>query len=211
MKKPIQKPLMIRVSIQAGLVFFLFIGLFSCAVKEQKQTVENKTILISDSIYLNTGNVLVAKTFDTLRNSLLSAIKRDGFPGAITFCNERAYPITGTYADSVTIRRTALRFRNPQNQPDSMELLVLTEMDALVKASKIPAVKLIRNSSTGEIHFFKPIMLQPLCFNCHGTLEKQIQPATHARIQALYPDDQAINFNEGDLRGVWHIIFSSRQ
>jgi hypothetical protein len=44
--------------------------------------------------------------------------------------------------------------------------------------------------------------------NCHGTPGKHIQDATLTRIQQLYPEDRAVNFKEGDLRGLWHIIFN---
>lgn len=164
--------------------------------------------VIPDSVYINNGNRLVALTFDTLRNSLVNAIGTKGIEEAITFCNEQAYPLTATYTgDSVSIRRTSTHFRNPNNEPDSLELSVLNKMAEEIKSSTPPKVQLVRKSS-GEVHFFKPIMLQAMCLNCHGTPNQQIQPATLARIQQLYPSDQAVNFKEGDLRGMWHVIFS---
>jgi hypothetical protein len=166
--------------------------------------------IIPDSVYAKAGNQLVAKTFDTLRSSLLKAVHTKGFPDAISFCNENAYPITDIYADSVTIRRTSLRYRNQKNQPDSLELSVLNLMEEEMKSTKKTDARLIRNSANEEIHYFKPIMMQALCLNCHGTSDKQIQPATLTRIQKLYPTDQAVNFREGDLRGVWHIIFAKK-
>jgi hypothetical protein len=47
-----------------------------------------------------------------------------------------------------------------------------------------------------------------MCLNCHGTPGKHIQDATLTKIQQLYPEDRAVNFKEGDLRGLWHIIFN---
>ena len=75
--------------------------------------------------------------------------------------------------------------------------------------SGVPKLKVIRPGSSDEIHFFKPILLQAMCLNCHGSPGQDIQSPTLARIQQLYPDDRAVNFKEGDLRGVWHIIFKS--
>ena len=166
---------------------------------------------IPDSVYTKKGNEIVALTFDTLRNSLLSAIKTQGIEGAISFCNDKAYPLTATYADSVVIRRAALRYRNAENKPDSLEQLTLDEMSATLLSGGKPTPKVVRHPATHEIHFFKPIILQPMCLNCHGAPGKQIQPATLARIQQLYPDDRAVDFKEGDLRGVWHIVFKSQQ
>jgi cytochrome c553 len=50
-----------------------------------------------------------------------------------------------------------------------------------------------------------------MCLNCHGAPGKEIAAATVSKIQELYPDDSAVDFKEGDLRGVWHIVFKSQQ
>lgn len=166
---------------------------------------------IADSVYLREGDRIVALTFDTLRKSLLQAIGSQDMDGAITFCNDQAYPITALYSDSVVVRRTALRFRNPGNRPDSLERFILHAMREQMKTLKEPGTKIIRSDSTEEIHFFKPILMQPLCLNCHGTPGKQIRNATFAKIQQLYPNDQAVDYKEGDLRGAWHVIFNPQE
>lgn len=168
-------------------------------------------VAVADSAYMNRGNQLVALTFDTLRNSLLHAIGTQGMEGAIAFCNEKAYPITNIYADSAVIRRTSLRVRNDNNKPDSIESSVLRELEKTILTTKMPAPKIIRNTTTGEIHYFKPIILQAMCLNCHGTPNEQIQPATLSKINELYPGDEATSFKEGDLRGIWHIIFKQKR
>lgn len=202
---------------RSGKLIYIFAFVFgitvfaSCTEKKLSNEHGEAKKSITDSVYVQQGNYIVAITFDTLRSSLLNAISSQGIDGAIAFCNEKAYPITATYADSFVIRRTSLRNRNPNNKPDSLELLVLDEMEVLIKSAKTPTAKVVRQRSTGEIHFFKPILLQTMCLNCHGTPGKQIQHATLTRIQQLYPDDQAVNFEEGDIRGVWHIIFNAQK
>ena len=117
----------------------------SCTTnKPDEKTAEKEPI--PDSVYTKKGNEIVALTFDTLRNSLLNAINSQGVDGAITFCNENAYPLTTTYADSVVVRRTALRYRNPDNKPDSLEQLILDEMNAAstVIARKTQNAKVVR-------------------------------------------------------------------
>jgi hypothetical protein len=197
-------------------ILLLFIPVFSSFVGcNNKKSIDDGIVaeeeFTADSVYIESGNKIVAATFDTLRSSLFRAISLQGIEDAITFCNEKAYPITNIYADSVAIRRTALRVRNENNKPDSLEVRILDEMTQLVSASKSAGVKIIRHPSNGEVHFFKPIMLQPMCLNCHGTPQTQIQGATLARIQQLYPNDRAVHFKEGDLRGVWHVIFNPKR
>ena len=173
----------------------------------------NKTVdssIVPDSVYIQTGNHLVALTFDTLRNSLLKAIGDQGLDGAISFCNERAYPLTHIYTDSASIRRTSIKFRNPDNQPDSLELRMLISMEQKQVLNGQPAAVIVRDDKRELVHFFKPIIVQPMCLNCHGKSDRFIQQPTLQRINQLYPDDLAIDYEEGDFRGLWHITFNSQ-
>lgn len=186
---------------------FLFTGitvlLFSCG-RGTDQTNFSEPFSVHDSIYMNNANRLVALTFDTLRNSLMQAIGSRGFDGAIDFCHVQANALTETFADTVSIRRTALQYRNPQNKPDSLESVILNEM----AKQQPPEIRLVRKQN-GEVHFFKPILLQAMCLNCHGAPEKDIQLPTMNAINQKYPADIAVNFKEGDLRGAWHVTFES--
>jgi hypothetical protein len=179
------------------------IGIFgACSVpKKEKQ----ETTQLPDSVYQEQGDKLVAQTFDTLRNSLLSAIADKGFPYAIGFCNEQAYPLTTLYqTDSISVRRASARFRNPKNQPDSLEQAALA--DLIVNG---PSTKIIRTRD--QVHYIKPILMQAMCLNCHGIPDQHIKPETLEAIRERYPTDQAINYAEGDLRGIWHIAFTLKQ
>ena len=182
--------------------------IFSCSKKsgEQTNSISHK---VPDSVYIQTGSKIIAQTFDTLRNSLVQSIGQNGIENAIGFCNENAYTITNMYTDSVKLRRTALRYRNKDNQPDSLELLVLNEMNSALMAKEDPSPQLIHIE--GEVHLFKPIILQAMCLNCHGQPMEQIKKPTLDKIKEFYPDDQAVNFNVGELRGAWHVIFKEKE
>jgi hypothetical protein len=41
-----------------------------------------------------------------------------------------------------------------------------------------------------------------MCLGCHG---KNIAPEVQAKLDELYPEDQATGFSEGDLRGAFVI------
>jgi hypothetical protein len=156
---------------------------------------------IPDSVYLKRGDQLVAMTFDTLRNSLTAAIGEQGFAYAISFCNEKAYPLTALYQEEgVTIRRASDRYRNPQNEPDSLENALLAQFRA-----EGPSTRIVR--AANEVHYIKPILMQGMCLNCHGTPGEQVKPETLAAIHEKYPSDKATGYAEGDLRGLWHIVF----
>jgi len=192
-------------SILLSLLIFL-VTLSGCRKKIGEVTAQ-----AHDSVYVKRGNMIVVATFDSLRNSLLRAIGTQGFDGAITFCSENAFVLTNTYADSVSIERTALRYRNPKNKPDSLEQVILENIASELKPGAVPGARIIRDGLNREIHYFKPIMMQSMCLNCHGKTNDQINEKTLTRIRQLYPEDRAVNFKEGDLRGVWHIIFRPRK
>lgn len=166
------------------------------------------------SDYTKMGNSIVKKTFDTLRNSLQSAISQSGVEGAVPYCQTAAYSLTNIYAsDSVTVRRTALKYRNPANKPDTSEERILKIFASLKEQGIInDSIKPItEESKNGQIHFYKPIMLQQMCASCHGSKSTDIQPPVWKAINTLYPLDRAYDFKTGDLRGMWHITFTNKK
>ncbi|MGB4884810.1 MAG: DUF3365 domain-containing protein, partial [Ferruginibacter sp.] len=186
-------------------ISILVIALFTACNNSNK----NNDSIKSD--YTKMGNSIVKKTFDTLRSSLQTAISQSGFEGAVPYCKTAAYSLTNIYAsDSVTIRRTALKYRNPRNKPDTSEERILKIFASLKEQGIInDSIKPItEESKNGEVHFYKPIMLQQMCASCHGSKSTDIQPSVWKAINALYPFDMAYDFKTGDLRGMWHIRFT---
>ncbi len=153
------------------------------------------------------GDSLIAKTFDTLRNTLLNTISQKGIPGAIHFCNTEALSLTAAYSNKeIKIRRATDKYRNPANKADSMEQRLLDYFQQQRKEQKEMAA-VLEQDKQGRKHYFKPIIMQGMCLNCHGKKDESIMPETWEAIRKFYPADLAINYKEGDLRGLWHIIF----
>lgn len=163
--------------------------------------------------YTKMGNRVVKQTFDTLSHSLQTAIGEIGAEKAVSYCQVNAYPLTDTYAsDSVIIRRTSLKYRNPANKPDTAEDRIL-QLFASLKEKGITNDSLkvvIEKSKNGTIHFYKPIFLQPMCASCHGTKTDDGQSALWKTIDSLYPSDLASGYKPGDLRGMWHVKFTTK-
>ena len=159
--------------------------------------------------YSTKGDSIVQLTFDTLRSALQQSMKERGVAGAIEYCNINAYAITSQYAKKdIVIRRTAEKYRNPGNAPDSIERIVFAQYTSFLK-NKQPLENVVLKTS-GNIHYFKPIILQPMCTNCHGIAGSDVQPAVVKEIKRRYPADMATGFSVGDLRGMWHIRFPSK-
>jgi cytochrome c553 len=43
------------------------------------------------------------------------------------------------------------------------------------------------------------------CLKCHGTPGVDQDASSQAKIQRLYPQDEATGYAEGDFRGLWSI------
>jgi len=185
---------------------FLFIALLSgllisCKEKEQPEDLAAWKIK---------GDSLVNRTFDTLRNTLQRAVAEKGFAGAVDFCKTEALALTNTYSkEGISVKRSSDKLRNPSNAPDSMELRILATYRQW-KTEKKELKGVLEKDGSGNYHYFKPILLQTLCLNCHGNPVSAIKPDTWKMIQQKYPADAAFDYQEGDLRGIWHIRFSQK-
>jgi hypothetical protein len=177
---------------------------------EQVTEVANSQLNSSDP-YKKRGRKIVKNTFDTLRTTLLAAIEKEDIQSAIAVCNVQALPLTATYAsENISIRRSSLKVRNPENAPTEMEIAQLKYLSKMAD-QKTDITESIISGTDGKTHYFKAIHMQPLCLNCHGKAGEEIMPETLKKLKELYPGDQAINYSDKDFRGVWHISFANEQ
>lgn len=120
---------------------------------------------------------------------------------AIAACRLRAPEIAKALSrDGVRLGRTSHRLRNPSNAPPDWVSPIL---DAYVAnpADRTPRTTALPDGQSGYV---EPILTQPLCLACHG---KVLAPDVSARIKELYPEDEAVGFEVGDLRGVFWVAF----
>jgi hypothetical protein len=54
----------------------------------------------------------------------------------------------------------------------------------------------------GDFGYVEPIRVGPICLRCHGG---EVAPEIRERLAALYPDDQATGFEQGDFRGLFWV------
>ena len=179
-------------------ISLLLVTVISCTEKKKPD---------DDVALRSKGDSLITQTFDTLRNTLLGAIGEKGFPGAVSFCNTEALPLTNSYVyEGIIIKRSSDKIRNSANAPDSIEQEILS-VYLQMKKDKQELKSVLKKDAAGNYHYFKPILLQTMCLNCHGDKTTQIKPDTWESIRQKYPADSAFNYKEGGLRGIWHITF----
>lgn len=158
--------------------------------------------------YEQRGTTLTDRTQQKLQTELQAAMKVGGPANAVAFCASRAQVLMDSMSQvhGVQIRRATMRPRNIVDRATAREELALEfyAQRQLASDSLLPTVEV----DNGVVHYFRPIVLGRPCLACHGTPNKHIAPETAAVIAAAYPNDQATGYAEGDLRGVWHVIFT---
>jgi hypothetical protein len=147
----------------------------------------------------------------TLGKTLQQKIKEEGTPGAIEFCNLNALSITDSLSREfgVTISRITDRPRNQQNRAHDEEMNYISIYREDLAEGRTPKGLVAPGDST--IHFYYPILTNNLCLQCHGTRESEISPGVFDKLQELYPEDRAIGYASGELRGLWKVTFPEEQ
>jgi len=140
-----------------------------------------------------------------LMKALLARLDTGGPDSALAFCADSAQALTARYQlAGIDVLRTSLRVRNPSNAPDSVEVRVLEYLAGLKAAGTLPTEFVeVRRSGDGtrELRYFRPVMMASGCLNCHGAVNR-IKPSIRVVLAERYPEDAAVGYAEGDLRGV---------
>ena len=157
------------------------------------------------------AQVIAADFQANLKSALMQAMSSGGLVSAIEVCRLESPKITGELSgDGWVVARTALKVRNPANAPSPWQR---SQMESMVKAlaageqAAALTVSDVREGGEGgegkelrTFYYMQPIMTGKLCLTCHGA---QLAPDVQQALNKSYPDDQAVGFSEGDLRGAF--------
>lgn len=143
----------------------------------------------------------------TLKGELQAAMQEGGALAAVNVCHERAPEIASNLSEATgfTLRRTSLKPR--ATTPTDWERAVLEDFESRHAAGEAPGTiewhEVAEVDGEHRLRFMKAIETQEVCLTCHG---QKIDPALKAKINQLYPEDQATGFQKGDIRGAFSII-----
>lgn len=155
------------------------------------------------------GQAAMSEFGDRLRNELRAAMSQDGAAGAVSFCHDQAPRIADEVmaTHGVRLGRVAVagRNRNPGNAYGGWQGELLDSFQLAVNTGGAPESQMavIRDDVPAgvELRLARGIRVEAACLMCHGD---NIAPPIAERLAALYPEDRATGFLEGDLRGlVW--------
>lgn len=159
-----------------------------------------------------TAQPVAAALMQTLSGQLRSAMEDGGPVGAMEFCNVQALPLTRQVSreQGMTVGRTSLRLRNPDNAPDAAAAEALAWFaDGTREAGTVPD-PMVQRLPDGDYRFYQPLMTQPLCTTCHGTADA-LAPGVADALDRLYPEDRATGYLEGDWRGLLHVTVPAEE
>jgi len=172
------------------------------------------TALAADPSPKEVGDQVAGRLFASLMSTLQEKIATDGPEAAIAYCRLEALPLTTQVAAEFptvkNVRRTALRVRNPVNVPDATDRSVLEGWLASWNPAAPPQAVIKEYAATDgtkELRYYRPVPVMATCLACHGSGE-QIPGNVRAALQRDYPQDEAVDFREGDLRGAIVVTFA---
>jgi hypothetical protein len=177
----------------------LLITLFSCSNEvadyaPKALDLEKEEKAIQNAI-LQTQQLLVGK--------LLAYYDSLDLAPAVRFCAENAQRLTDSMSLELgyNLRRLSVKNRNQLNAVNKVDF------DAYKHFQKTKAEGAMSKFYFDELNqlYFAPIVINtPLCLQCHGKQEDRNAKA-YELIQEYYPNDHAIDYALGDLRGVWRV------
>jgi len=139
-----------------------------------------------------------------LKSELKAKMKEDkSGMGAFGFCSAKAEQITkdvnAKLPSYAKVRRTSLKLRNPNNKADEIDTKVMNEYVASIKNGTFSPknIKVVEVDGTSRV--YKPLIAKKVCLKCHGS---NISEPLSKAIKTAYPQDRAIGYKEGELRGV---------
>lgn len=147
-------------------------------------------------------------TKKVLGKNLMEAIQKKGTLEALAFCNIQAIPLTDSMSlkYDATIKRVSDKNRNPNNNANSEELKYIAQFKKDFAEKK--EIKPVVLEKGNKVKFYYPIDTNSMCLQCHGI---QIKPEVSTQILKLYPQDLAVGYYEGEVRGIWSITFDKKK
>lgn len=166
---------------------------------------ENKSTAVSESQLKEMRNTSM-EFMKELKGILIEKIQQEGILSAVAVCSDTAQLLTNEFGllRGVFVKRVSFNNRNLNNFPDDYEKGILNKFTMMHKKNNLTeaseSIEIMFEDETKYLRYMKPIFIQAECLNCHGG-EAEMQQQTRELIAEKYPNDKAIDYKSGDLRG----------
>lgn len=147
------------------------------------------------------AEVKIKEFSQQLKGALSHAIQTKGLETGIEVCHQQAPKIASELSsEGWRLSRTSLKTRNSKSIPNDRQQKVLLNFQQQLKSGK-PVGELVYTEKTQDSFIMmKAIPTSELCLLCHG---KAISPSIKDKIKHYYPNDTAIQYDIGDIRGAF--------
>jgi cytochrome c553 len=185
----------------------------------RKYTLATLSLLVSYSIayadmpvnspeqnMLGEAKKLSAEFVQKLGGILKQQLESAGTASALSVCKDVAPAMSAQYSnDKRIVKRVSLKPRNSSiGVADAWEANQLKQFD-MAAASGKPAAEIETHAVIDEqdgrwFRYMKAIPTQAMCLQCHGRADN-IQPNVQTLLKQLYPNDLAVGYKVGEIRG----------
>lgn len=160
----------------------------------------------NDKLTLRSEAENIVKRFSgELKPRLKSAIQSGGFERAIEVCAVEAPQIASKLSSETgwLVKRVSLKARNHHTaSPDRLERRILQQFDSRQRAGENAAELSFAEMKGKNFRYMKAQPVEALCLNCHG---ESITPEVSATLTKYYPNDRAIGYSLGQVRGAFSL------
>lgn len=143
----------------------------------------------------------------TVREALTKELATGGPTSAIKACTEVAPSVAGSLSrqHGWKITRLGTRARNPMlGTADVWEQKVLKDFAERMGKGEAPEAitfsEVVTEPDGRYFRYMQAIGVGPQCLMCHGASD-QVPEAVQAVLKAQYPQDRAVGYKAGELRG----------
>ncbi len=144
---------------------------------------------------------------------LTRALEERGPEGAVEVCSTEALRLTDQIArdagTGIELKRVSWQNRNPENAPDDLEAVALEYFQRLADGGEPLSGDWVQSDGERGWRYYKPLVVADFCLQCHGSPE-EITPSVREMLAERYPDDAAVGYSEGDLRGLIRVSVPPR-
>lgn len=137
-----------------------------------------------------------------LKGALMQALSEGTPADALEMCAGKAQTMTAGAGEraGAKVGRSSLRLRNPDNAPPDWVAGWLQEQGER-PVDGVKGLSRVDETPDGKVaRFLAPIGIEPPCTQCHGP-QDSLAEGVAAGLAARYPNDAAVGYAVGDLRG----------
>jgi hypothetical protein len=155
----------------------------------------------------NTARAAAGGLIKTLGGELKAAMAAGGPEQAISVCKDRAPRIAAEVSASsgMAVKRVSAKNRNPNAVPDAWEAQAITGLEKRLvageKAETLDTYAVVDGPQGKTFRYAKALVTQAVCLECHGTPEA-MKEGVKAKLAAEYPNDKAVGYAAGMVRGI---------